>query len=201
MVINSSKVSLVSPTTRSKWNFIDLTAASHSPPKCGAHSGINLHSMHWAEQKHEMSLWVFCLLKNLYISFNSWLAPVKLVPWSLKIRLGLPRQAIKRLSEVMKASVVRSETGSKCTALLKEKHIDRHTPWHLQASSHEYYLVEHRSWGKTFYWKLSSHLWGRPCSKFATDDTSSGDGANKFAAVKNVITIVEWCHEQGWTSM
>ena len=52
---------------------------------------------------------------------------MKFVPWSLRIRLGLPRRAVKRLSAAINASVVRSETGSRWTALT-ESNTNRHTP-------------------------------------------------------------------------
>ena len=68
-----------------------------------------------------MSPCVPCLLRNSYISFNSRVAPTKLVPWSLKIKLGLPRRAVNHLRAAMKASVVRSETGSKWTALTERE--------------------------------------------------------------------------------
>ena len=43
MVVNSSNVNLLSPITRQRCLLKDLTAASQSPPKCGAHSGVNFH--------------------------------------------------------------------------------------------------------------------------------------------------------------
>ena len=45
------------------------------------------------------------------------MAPTKLEPLSLHIMEGFPNQAMKRRSVAMKASVVKSETSSRCTAL------------------------------------------------------------------------------------
>jgi hypothetical protein len=35
---------MLEPYVRRSWNFIDLTAASHNPPKCGACGGMNFQS-------------------------------------------------------------------------------------------------------------------------------------------------------------
>ena len=55
-----------------------------------------------------MRFWVFCNSKNWTSSLSSRAAPTKLEPWSLHIKLGLPRQAMKRLNKAIKASVLRS---------------------------------------------------------------------------------------------
>ena len=63
-VAASSKVSLVSPTTRLKCVLNLLTAASHRPPKFGERSGINYHCIALDEQKSEISPWVFSSSRN-----------------------------------------------------------------------------------------------------------------------------------------
>ena len=50
-------------------------------------------------------------------SFSSPFAPTKFVPWSLQMVEGLPRRATNRRKAEMKAAVVKSDTGSMCTAL------------------------------------------------------------------------------------
>ncbi len=53
-------------------------------------------------------------------SLSSRLAPRKLVPLSLHIMDGWPRRAMKRRRAAIKASVVKSETSSKCTAFSQD---------------------------------------------------------------------------------
>ena len=65
------------------------------------------------EQKFGMSSFDFCCSRNSANSANSREAPRKLEPWSLQIQNGLPRQAMKRLKQAIKADEVRSETASK----------------------------------------------------------------------------------------
>lgn len=110
IVANSSNVSLMVATTLFKWVFMLFNAASQRPPKWGACSEINLHSMFWVEQNLEMILCAFCCPRNSKNCFSSWFAPTKLVPWSLQIKEGLPRRATNHLKQAMKASEVRSDT-------------------------------------------------------------------------------------------
>ena len=116
-VVNSSNVSFTLATIRFRWVFKLFTAASQRPPKCGACSGMNFHCMPWVEQNSEMVVCALWVSRNSTNSRISLAAPTKLVPWSFHIRLGLPRLAIKRLKQAIKASLVRSDTNSKCTAL------------------------------------------------------------------------------------
>ena len=96
---------------------MSFKAASHNPPKWGALLGIKCQSMPWLELKSHTTALIFWERRNSYSSFNEWLAPTKLVPWSLHIDVGLPLLAMNRLRQARNASVVRSETTSKCTAL------------------------------------------------------------------------------------
>lgn len=69
MVVKSSKVNFVLATTRFRCNFMLLTAASQRPPKSGAHSGMNLHSIFCAEQNSKNgSLYLSLLQEFLDIS-------------------------------------------------------------------------------------------------------------------------------------
>ena len=51
---------------------------------------------------------------------------MKFDPWSLKMRDGFPLLAIKRHRPAIKASVVKSETSSRCTAFT-ESETNTHT--------------------------------------------------------------------------
>ena len=116
-VESSSNVNLVSPTTQRRCFLVLFTPASHRPPKCGLCSGMNFHSIPRLEQKSAIELWTSCLDRNLNISFNSRFALTKLVPWSLKMSIGHPQRATNRCRAEIKASLVKSETASRCTAL------------------------------------------------------------------------------------
>ena len=96
-----------------------LTADSHSPPKCGARSGMNLHSILLDVQNSEITIWELLFLRSLNksCSTSSRSAPMKLVPWSLHMSEGRPLRLMKRRKVAIKASVVRSDTSSRCTAL------------------------------------------------------------------------------------
>ena len=79
-----SKVSLTDPTIRDGCFLRLLTAASHSPLKCGALSGMNSHLMFCLVQKLEMRS------RDLGCFRNSWswrAAPTKLVPSSLHMSI------------------------------------------------------------------------------------------------------------------
>jgi len=45
MVVSSSKLSLADPVMRRRWCLVDFTAASHSPPICGALGGLKCRSV------------------------------------------------------------------------------------------------------------------------------------------------------------
>ena len=57
-----------------------------------------------------LTLQKLCQQLELFVSMD------EVVPWSLHRSSGLPRRAIKRLRVERKASVVRSETNSRCAA-------------------------------------------------------------------------------------
>ena len=63
-----------------------------------------------------MWVWLFFSWRNWKNSFSSLFAPVKFVPWSLQMHLGNPLRQTKRRKVAMNASLVKSETNSKCTA-------------------------------------------------------------------------------------
>ena len=107
-VESSSKFSFTGQSMQYKWIFMLQTAASWSPPKWGAFSGINCRCTSWEMQISEMASWVFCWFRKSVSSLISRVAPIKLDPWSLMIRPGL-EQAIK-------ASVDRYDTASMLVA-------------------------------------------------------------------------------------
>lgn len=109
-VLYSSKFNLASAMILWRCNFALLSASSHSPPKCGAHSEINFHCILCVRQNLDKALWVSLLLAKLTNCFNSWAAPTKLVSLSLHMTLGMPRLAINHRKVPMKASEVKSET-------------------------------------------------------------------------------------------
>ena len=86
-----------------------FTAASHKPPKCGVHSGMNFHVIFCMAQNSEM---IPCVWKKAINSFSSRIAPTKFVPWSLHIKEGFPLRTMNRCRAAMKVSVVRSDTNS-----------------------------------------------------------------------------------------
>ena len=94
-----------------------LMTTFHSPPKCRIHSGKKLNCMICEVQNFKISCQVFCCAKNLNSSSISHLASKQLVPWSLNTREGFPGCEVKCLRQAINASLVRSETSSKCTAL------------------------------------------------------------------------------------
>ena len=108
IVQHSSKVVLTLAVTRFRWNFKLLTAATQMPPKWGDLLGINLHCILCEVQNWETSAWVFWSWRNVANSLSSFLAPTKLLPWSLWISDGLPRLEINLRKAVMNASVVKS---------------------------------------------------------------------------------------------
>ena len=113
----SSKVSFTLAVTRFRWYFMLFTADSQSTPKRGAFSGMNFHSMCYIVQNSEMWSCTCWWFRNCSNSLRSFFAPTKLVPWSLQITLGFPRLAMNLLKAATKASDVKSETSSRCTAL------------------------------------------------------------------------------------
>ena len=66
-------------------------------------------------------------LRKAFNSTSSRAAPTKLVPWSLHITDGFPLLAINRRRVAMNEAVVKSETNSKCTALVRNTQTPQHT--------------------------------------------------------------------------
>ena len=133
-VANSSNLSLVSPITRFKCDFIALTVNSHNPPKWGVCYGMNFQVIFCMAQNFEVTPWVFQLWKKVMNSLSSFTAPTKLVPWSLHNSEGLSLRTMNRRKVAMKASVEKSEVNSRCTALTETQ---RHTRMLWQMTAYE----------------------------------------------------------------
>jgi hypothetical protein len=117
-VLRCSYVKTSVPTMRIRWRLNDFTAASHRPPKWGELGGLKRHCIFLSVRK-------FCIFslcsfdwKRAWSSFNSLLAPTKLVPLSESIVAQCPHRDINRRKAAMKASVVRSLSNSICAALV-----------------------------------------------------------------------------------
>ena len=67
-------------------------------------------------QKDVIWFWVVDLARNWYSEEISFAAPTKLDPLSENISDGFPLRAMNRRRDAINASVVKSETTSKCTA-------------------------------------------------------------------------------------
>lgn len=63
-------------------------------PKTSKMWGLNSHRIPCVEQASTMATRDVGLSRNEYSSFSSYFAPAKLVPWSLKIRIGMLLLAI-----------------------------------------------------------------------------------------------------------
>ena len=90
-----------------------MLVTSHKPLKFGTRSGMNFHEMFWEEQNWDTATCVFSSSRNSKNAFISQAAQTKFIPWSLQMRDGLPRQAMKCRSVATKASVVKSDTASR----------------------------------------------------------------------------------------
>lgn len=108
IVENSSNVSLTGEITHLRWSLTPFTADSHIPPKWGDLSGMYFHCIPRVEQS-EIAPWVIWWLRKAFSSFSSWLAPTKLVPWSLQISDGWPRRAVNLHNAAMKDLVVSTD--------------------------------------------------------------------------------------------
>ncbi len=84
---------------------------------CGECCGMNFHSIPCVEQNSDTTNFVFCWRRNLKRFLISRSAPTKLEPLSFQMSVGFPRRAMKRRNAARKASVVRSKTTSRWTAL------------------------------------------------------------------------------------
>uniref|UniRef100_A0A8D8G481 (northern house mosquito) hypothetical protein n=1 Tax=Culex pipiens TaxID=7175 RepID=A0A8D8G481_CULPI len=114
-VERSSYVSAVFPSTTRRCFFILFTAASQIPPMWGADGVMNVHftlrsDRYWLTARLNSG---DCRCSRMCRS-----APTKLVPWSDQISLLIPRRANMRLRAAKNALVDRSETASRCTALV-----------------------------------------------------------------------------------
>ena len=120
-VVNSTNVTFTLPTIHLKCVFMLFTAASQRPPKWGVCSGMNFCCIFCVEQNSEIASCDLFFFRNTISSLISWAAPTKFVLWSLHIRVGFPRREMKRLRQAKKASVVKSDTTSKCTAFTESE--------------------------------------------------------------------------------
>ena len=111
-VVISSKDRVVFPRTRTKWCFIERTAASQIPPKWGARGGMNFQLICLSNVQLCMPCWCSGVCSSLYSSFSWLLAPLKFVALSECNSSGSPRRATKRRNADKNASVVRSDTSS-----------------------------------------------------------------------------------------
>lgn len=117
-VKSSLNVSFTPPTTRRRWVFALLTAASQRLPKSGLLcSGMKCHCMARVEQNSVMVCPTLHHDRNPCISFSSRLAPANWPPLSLQIRVSDPQRGTKHHTVAMKALLVKSETASKWTTL------------------------------------------------------------------------------------
>uniref|UniRef100_A0A8D8F9H2 (northern house mosquito) hypothetical protein n=1 Tax=Culex pipiens TaxID=7175 RepID=A0A8D8F9H2_CULPI len=118
----SSYAALTLPSAFSRWFFADFTAASHSPPKCGARGGINFHFISFCAHQLKIALRsvssTFSIRKILCSACD---APLKAVALSECSSAIAPLRATTRRSAARNAGVERSLTSSMCTAFV-EKH-------------------------------------------------------------------------------
>ena len=121
-VLRCSKVKSSVPTMRMRWHLNDFTATSHMPPKCGELGGLKRHCICRSARKVCILSWWSSDRRRLRSSFNSLLAPTKLVPLSERIVAKYPRRAMNRQRVARNASDVRSLTNSMWAAL-----VARHT--------------------------------------------------------------------------
>ena len=132
-VINSSKLSLISPNAFLTCFLKLLTAAFHKPPKCGACSRVNFHvilcnAQNWGTES-EVSL---CI-----ISFISLSAPGKFARWSLRYSFRNPPSSNKsskrsykcrgsKLKNQLQMNSFGDETDEDCSIrLCKDGPVDR----------------------------------------------------------------------------
>ena len=104
--------------TRLPWLEVDFTPASQMwiSPKCGEYDGMKFQLIlsDTRRLRNEFSF----PMRNSSSWCNSECAPTRLVPLSDDIFLGRPRYATNLRMASMKSSVMRSETNSKCMALV-----------------------------------------------------------------------------------
>jgi len=125
-VLSSSKCKWASPTVFCNKCFIDLTAASHNPPKCGDRGGMKRH---WTPTSVKASCTFFLCCSELNRSLHYFIfrfAPTKLVALSVKVVTLLPRRSKKRFNALMNAAVLKSPINSIRTAFV-EKQTKIHT--------------------------------------------------------------------------
>ena len=122
-VVSSSRESLARPIDFLKQRFTALTMRSKTPPHHGALGRLNVHWTPMPAKYDFTSGW-------LTIAFIWLAAASKVRPLSDNIRCGIPRLAMNLFMHRRKASVVRSGTTSKCTALTIQ-HVNKHTHAYL----------------------------------------------------------------------
>ena len=98
--------------------FIDLTALSQRPPKCGEAAGMWLHWILCCRRYCCMMWSLSSSAKKSYSLPSSFLAPTKLGPLSQWRVLGQFLLEMNLLRQAVKDSVERSEVTSRCTALV-----------------------------------------------------------------------------------
>ena len=119
-VVNSSNVRTWFPIVRLKWCFALFIPASHKPPKWGALGNIKFHSIKRPAAAACKETWYFAL--KIFCNFpSSDCEPVKFVALSEYNFLGQPRRDVKRRNAAIQEFVVRSDTSSKCIALLAKQ--------------------------------------------------------------------------------
>ena len=98
--------------------FIDFTADSQRPPKCGAHPGMWDQLTIWFEKNHWISSEEDLASSRLWTSCSSRLVSMKLVPLSVRMRYGHPLRSMNIFKHARNAAVERSLTSSRCKALV-----------------------------------------------------------------------------------
>uniref|UniRef100_A0A8D8LD12 (northern house mosquito) hypothetical protein n=1 Tax=Culex pipiens TaxID=7175 RepID=A0A8D8LD12_CULPI len=115
-----------SPMTRRMWCLAERTAASHKPPKCGPLGGLNDQRISLLAQSLKTFSWCCLSRSSVNNSCSLFRAPTKLVPLSDQISATGPLREVNRCKACRKRSVERSDTSSRCTALV-HRHTNRHT--------------------------------------------------------------------------
>ena len=101
--------------------FKGFNAFPQRPTKYGALGELKCQVTLLLDKKSRTLLFFSIFSISLYNLFNSFFAPMNVVALSNDIEFTIPRRARKRLKQAMKASVDRSLTNSKCTALVAKQ--------------------------------------------------------------------------------
>jgi hypothetical protein len=163
-------------------------------------SGVREHSTY-----SEVSTLIFCNSRNSTSFCNLQLTPMKLVPWSLQINDGLPRE-MKFRRQAMIASEVKYDTNSKWMALTIRNHKCTLKNGRLQTSVFEVYwarlintnFVEYNIWCYTLLDKLGIETWQHYFCKQSTDKWSY---TYDLRPSNDVKLTAKWCSEKSGTCM